>query len=82
VDVALALTPLAEQEAAAPAPTLDFAGLFARWIPEHSQRPCSGSGKPLSKLAVAGLVATQARLSQYAEARGVELRPEALNVFG
>lgn len=74
LDAALALTPAAPQPAAAAASdepaAEDFFGLLRRWIPEHSLRPRAGSGRPLSKTAVAGLEATAARLRQYAEARG------------
>ena len=71
--IAAALT-LAPVEAPAPAagPT-DFESLFAQWLPIHSRRARAGSGRPLSKLAVAGIVASGARLRQYAQARGTAL---------
>ncbi|WP_223650540.1 hypothetical protein [Hymenobacter psoromatis] len=46
------------EAAPAPTPTTGFARLFTRWISEHSRRPRTNSSQPLSKLAVAGLVAT------------------------
>jgi integrase len=79
VDAALSLTPVAAPPPALPAAS-DFESLQRRWIPEHSRRPRSGSGRPLSKTAVAGLEATLARLKQYAEARGVVLAPETLDL--
>ena len=79
VAAALHLVPVAAQQPA-PTPAADFGALQTRWIAEHSRRPRRGSGQPLSKLAVAGLVATQARLAQYAASRGVALRPEQLDL--
>jgi integrase len=77
VEGALTLTPVVEQ-APPEVAAFDFDQLQTRWIKEHSSRPRTGSGKPLTKLAVAGLVATQARFRQYAEARGVVLHPEKM----
>lgn len=80
LSAALALAP-AEAPAAPPAGATDFEGLQLRWIAEHSRRPRPGTGRPLSPTAVAGLHATRARLAQYAQARGVVLRPEALDLI-
>ncbi|MDO7851600.1 hypothetical protein [Hymenobacter convexus] len=79
VEAALSLEPVAE---AAPAPTeaIGFDALFRRWIPEHSRRPRTGTGKALSAKAVAGLEATRARFAQYAQARGLPLRFEGLDL--
>ena len=79
VEAALHLRPAAEPLAVTTQAT-DFESLQQRWIPEHSRRPRAGSGRPLSKKAVAGLVATLSRLQQYAHARGVALRPESLDL--
>ncbi|WP_201980439.1 hypothetical protein [Hymenobacter rubidus] len=79
ITAALALTP-AEAPAKADAGPTDFDGLFQQWIPVHSRRARAGSGRPLSKVAVAGLVATGARLRQYAQARGTVLRLEAMDM--
>jgi hypothetical protein len=66
VDQALQLTPVVEAAAPAlPQQATDFGSLQAQWIPEHSRRPRSGCGRPLSKTAVAGLWATNAHLVQY-----------------
>jgi hypothetical protein len=73
VDAALQLMPVV------PEPT-DFESLQAEWIPEHSRRPRQGSGRPLSKTAVAGLWATNARLVQYQQARGTVLRVESMDL--
>jgi integrase len=75
-----ALKPAAPALPLPAAAATNFDSLLARWIPEHSRRPRAGTGRPLSKLAVAGLEATRARLAQYAQARGVELRVEQLDL--
>jgi integrase len=81
VDQALQLTPVVVPEAPPlPQQATDFESLQAQWIPEHSRRPRSGSGRPLSKTAVAGLWATNARLVQYQQARGTALRAESLDL--
>lgn len=68
---ALTLAPV-EVTPATAAPT-DFESLFQKWVPVHSRRARAGSGRPLSKTAVAGLVATGSRLKQYAQARSTGL---------
>jgi integrase len=82
VDAALQLTPVAPEPTAPalPAQATDFESLQAEWIPEHSRRPRQGSGRPLSKTAVAGLWATNARLVQYQQARGTVLRVESMDL--
>ena len=79
VEAALHLAPVL---AAVPTPieATGFDALFRRWIPEHSRRPRAGTGRPLTKTAVAGLEATRARLAQYAQARGAVLRPETMDL--
>jgi integrase len=79
VTAALSLAP-AEEAPTAQAQATDFESLQQRWIPEHSRRPRAGTGKPISKTAVAGLEGTRARLAQYAQARGVVLRPETMDM--
>jgi hypothetical protein len=82
VDAALQLTPVAPEPTAPalPAQATDFESLQAEWIPEHSRRPRQGSGRPLSKTAVAGLWATNAHLVQYQQARGTVLRVESMDL--
>jgi hypothetical protein len=63
-----------------PAPGLGFDSLRKEWIIEHSHRPRAGTDKPLSALAAVGLKATRARFTQYVQARGVALLPEALGL--
>lgn len=79
ITAALTLAPAGGTVTAQAGPT-DFESLQLQWIPVHSRRPRSGSGRPLSKVAVAGLVATGARLRQYAQARGTTLRLEAMDM--
>jgi integrase len=82
VEAALTLKPVAEPEAPTPpGQATDFESLHKRWITEHSRKPRTGTGKPLSKLAVAGLVATMARFTQYAQARGIVLQPEKMDLM-
>ncbi|GAB3638259.1 hypothetical protein GCM10027422_38490 [Hymenobacter arcticus] len=81
MDAALALTPVVVAEAPAPTPAAaGFAAIMTCWIGEPSRRPRAGAGKPLSKLALAGLVAMQARFTQYAQVRGTALHPESLDL--
>ncbi|MDO7875503.1 phage integrase SAM-like domain-containing protein [Hymenobacter sp. ASUV-10] len=87
VEAALRLAPVPEP-APSPAPvatadaptTSEFDQLQRRWIQEQLYKPRGHSGKPLSKTTKAGFEATRERFHQYAEARGIELRVENLNL--
>jgi integrase len=80
VEASLRLAPVAEQAPTPTAQPLDFDALQARWISEQLHKPRGQSGKPLSKTTKAGFEATRQRFRQYAEARGIELHVEALDL--
>lgn len=81
LDVALALTPVAVQEAPAPeAQATDFESLQKEWMKEHINKPRGRTGKPLSKTAIAGFSATLERFQKYQEARQVVLRVESMDL--
>jgi integrase len=76
---ALALAP-AEPVPAAPAPATDFDGLQREWLAEQANRPRGGTGRPMATTTKAGFEATRQRFLHYAQARGIELRVEALDL--
>ncbi len=83
VKAVLARAKRAKAPAAAATPPLPAAGfdaLYRRWAHEHAQQARPGTGRPLSATAVAGLEATRVRLAAYAEARGVTLAVERLDM--
>lgn len=80
LDAALALTPVAVQEAPAPAAATDFETLYREWLTEHINKPRGRAGKPLSTTAIAGFRATLERFVKYQEARQAVLSVEALDL--
>ena len=79
IEAALNLEPVVVAPAAQ-AQALDFESLQRRWISETIHRPRSGSGKPMAKTTKAGFEATLQRFLQYAQARRVQLRVEAMDL--
>jgi len=78
---ALALTPVAVQEAPVPeVKASDFESLQREWLQEHSHKPRGRDGRPLSVKAIAGFTATIERFVKYQQARQLVLRPEALDL--
>jgi integrase len=80
IEAALTLTPVA----AAPTPVAaqqatDFESLQSEWMREHVHKPRGRTGKPLSKTAIAGFKATLERFLHYQQARGTQLRVEAMD---
>lgn len=81
LDAVLALTPVVEQQApAAVVPATGFESLQKEWMQEHSQKPRGRDGRPLSVKAIAGFNATLERFLKYAQARGIVLQVEALDL--
>jgi integrase len=81
VEAALHLAPVvAEAAPPPPAQATDFESLQRQWIREQLHRPRGHSGKPMAKTTQAGFEATLQRFLQYAQARGVALRVESLDL--
>jgi integrase len=80
ITTSLTLAPVVAPAAIPVAGPVTFEGLYQEWIPIHSRRARAGSGRPLSKVAVAGLVSTASRLHQYALARHTMLRLEGMDM--